>query len=113
MCILRVIIIIITILILNAFSVLGDPRTNQNPAILTLSILFFRWHNVVAARVQHQHPDWTDEDVFQRSRRIVIGTIQVSVLEINVRLMMMIDCCVCCLVIVEYHNVRVFAGVFG
>ncbi|XP_017784906.1 PREDICTED: dual oxidase isoform X2 [Nicrophorus vespilloides] len=55
---------------------LGDPRTNQNPAILTLSILFFRWHNVVASRVQNQHPDWSDEDVFQRARRIVIASIQ-------------------------------------
>lgn len=55
---------------------LGDPRTNQNPAILTISILFFRWHNIVAARVQHQHPDWSDEDVFQRARRIVIASIQ-------------------------------------
>lgn len=55
---------------------LGDPRTNQNPALLTLSILFFRWHNVVAGRVQQEHPDWSDEDVFQRARRIVIASIQ-------------------------------------
>lgn len=56
---------------------LGDPRTNQNPALLTLSILFFRWHNVVAARVQKEHPDWSDEDVFQRARRIVVASLQV------------------------------------
>ena len=24
---------------------LGDPRTNQNPAFLALGILFYRWHN--------------------------------------------------------------------
>lgn len=59
------------------FSVLGDPRTNQNPALLTFGILFFRWHNVVASRVQHEHPDWSDEDVFQRARRVVIATLQV------------------------------------
>lgn len=58
-------------------SVLGDPRTNQNPALLTFGILFFRWHNVVASRVQHEHPDWSDEDVFQRARRVVIATLQV------------------------------------
>lgn len=57
--------------------VLGDPRTNQNPALLTFGILFFRWHNVVAARVQAQHPDWPDEEVFQRARRIVVATLQV------------------------------------
>ncbi|XP_063910993.1 dual oxidase isoform X1 [Zophobas morio] len=55
---------------------LGDPRTNQNPALLTISILFFRWHNVVAERVQKEHPDWSDEDVFQRTRRIVVATLQ-------------------------------------
>lgn len=60
------------------FAVLGDPRTNQNPALLSISILFFRWHNVVAARVQKQHPDWSDEDVFQRTRRIVVANIQVG-----------------------------------
>ncbi|XP_069683631.1 dual oxidase [Periplaneta americana] len=55
---------------------LGDPRTNQNPALLSFGILFFRWHNVVSARVQKQHPDWPDEEVFQRTRRIVVATLQ-------------------------------------
>lgn len=55
---------------------LGDPRTNQNPALLSFGILFFRWHNVVAARVLAAHPDWTDEEVFQRARRIVIASLQ-------------------------------------
>jgi dual oxidase len=57
--------------------VLGDPRTNQNPALLAFGILFFRWHNVVAARVQAQHPNWPDEEVFQRTRRTVVATLQV------------------------------------
>lgn len=59
-------------------SVLGDPRTNQNPALLSFGILFFRWHNVVAGRVQKEHPTWTDEEVFQRARRIVIASLQVT-----------------------------------
>jgi hypothetical protein len=32
---------------------------------------------VVAARVQAQHPDWPDEEVFQRARRFVVATLQV------------------------------------
>lgn len=56
---------------------LGDPRTNQNPALLTISILFFRWHNIVAGRIQTKNPDWSDEDIFQRARQIVIASIQV------------------------------------
>ncbi|CAH0546400.1 unnamed protein product [Brassicogethes aeneus] len=55
---------------------LGDPRTNQNPALLTISILFFRWHNVVATRIQKFNPTWTDEEVFQKARRIVVATLQ-------------------------------------
>jgi dual oxidase len=33
---------------------------------------------VVAGRVQEQHPDWPDEEVFQRARRIVVATLQVN-----------------------------------
>ena len=57
---------------------LGDERTNQNPALLAFGILFFRWHNKVAMRVQEEHPDWSDEEVFQRARRIVVATLQVG-----------------------------------
>ena len=35
--------------------VLGDPRINQNPALLTFAILFYRWHNVLAERLQVRH----------------------------------------------------------
>ena len=60
---------------------LGDERTNQNPALLAFGILFFRWHNKVAMRVQEEHPDWSDEEVFQRARRIVVATLQVRLME--------------------------------
>lgn len=55
---------------------LGDQRTNQNPAILAFGILFFRWHNEQARRVQEENPDWGDEDIFQRARRRVIAHLQ-------------------------------------
>ena len=57
---------------------LGDPRTNQNPAFLALGIVFYRWHNLQAAKIQEVHPDWDDEDIFQAARRRVIATLQVS-----------------------------------
>lgn len=59
---------------------LGDPRTNQNPAFLALGIVFYRWHNFQAAQVQSLHPNWEDEDVFQAARRRVIATMQVCLL---------------------------------
>lgn len=55
---------------------LGDPRTNQNPMILSFGILFYRWHNVLAERIYAQHPDWSDEEIFQRARRLVIASLQ-------------------------------------
>lgn len=55
---------------------LGDPRTNQNPIILAFGILFYRWHNVLAERIHSQHPDWSDEEIFQRARRLVIASLQ-------------------------------------
>ncbi len=57
---------------------MGDPRSNQNPALLAFGILFFKWHNVVAKRIQDLNPTWTDEEIFQRARRFVIATMQVS-----------------------------------
>lgn len=60
-----------------ASTVVGDPRSNQNPALLAFGILFFKWHNVVASRIQEKHPTWTDEEIFQRTRRFVIATMQV------------------------------------
>lgn len=57
--------------------VLGDPRSNQNPALLSFGILLFKWHNVLAERVQFDHPDWSDEEVFQKARRFVVATLQV------------------------------------
>ena len=64
--------------LLFTFSVLGDPRTNQNPAFLALGIIFYRWHNFQAAKIQAANPDWDDEDIFQGARRRVIATLQVK-----------------------------------
>ena len=58
-------------------SVLGDPRVNQNPALLSFGIVFYRWHNLQAAILASQHPEWDDEDLFQGARRRVIATLQV------------------------------------
>ena len=63
---------------LSFLLVLGDPCTNQNPAFLALGIIFSRWHNFQAAKVQEAHPDWDDEDIFQVARRRVIATLQVK-----------------------------------
>ena len=67
--------------------VLGDPRTNQNPAFLALGILFYRWHNVLASRIKTRYPLWRDEDVFQAARRWNIASLQVMIIYISITLL--------------------------
>lgn len=55
---------------------LGDPRINENPGLLSLGLILYRWHNIQAKRIQEEHPDWTDEEIFQGARRWVIATFQ-------------------------------------
>ena len=46
-------------------AVLGDPRVNENPALLSFGLMFYRWHNRQADRLAARHPSWTDEELFQ------------------------------------------------
>jgi len=54
----------------------GDIRANENPELLSLQTLFVREHNRVAVAAAAQHPNWTDEQLFQHARRIVIAELQ-------------------------------------
>lgn len=44
--------------------------------MLSFAILFLRWHNKLAHRVKQKNPSWSDEDIFQRARRLVIASLQ-------------------------------------
>ncbi|KAK6021363.1 heme peroxidase, partial [Ostertagia ostertagi] len=56
---------------------LGDSRVNENPGLLSIGIMLFRWHNVIAKRMKEEYPAWNDEELFQAARRWVIATIQI------------------------------------
>ncbi|CAD5221006.1 unnamed protein product [Bursaphelenchus xylophilus] len=56
--------------------ILGDPRVNENPGLLSFGLILFRWHNIQAKDLAEQHADWTDEELFQGARRMVIATLQ-------------------------------------
>lgn len=63
--------------ILSRLFFLGDPGSiNQNIGITAMSTLFLRFHNYIAFRLSILNPFWSDEILFQESRRIVIGSIQ-------------------------------------
>jgi peroxidase len=54
----------------------GDVRANENVELSNITTLFVREHNYQAALLAKQHPTWTDEQLYQSARQIVIGEIQ-------------------------------------
>jgi hypothetical protein len=56
--------------------VAGDIRINEQPTLACMHILFIREHNWQADQVARSNPSWTDEQIFQAARRLVIAELQ-------------------------------------
>ncbi len=56
--------------------VAGDPRANENPLLLSFHTLFVREHNRLCDELATEHPDWSDEQLYQHARKLVGGTLQ-------------------------------------
>jgi peroxidase len=54
----------------------GDVRANENPELMSLQTLFVREHNLQADKIAKANPKWTDEQIYQKARGIVIAEIQ-------------------------------------
>ncbi len=54
----------------------GDVRANENPALISMHTLWLREHNRWANSLGKMHPDWTDEELYQHARRMVMGEMQ-------------------------------------
>uniref|UniRef100_A0A8V5HG52 NAD(P)H oxidase (H2O2-forming) n=1 Tax=Melopsittacus undulatus TaxID=13146 RepID=A0A8V5HG52_MELUD len=59
---------------------LGSAWGNENRFVQAVSIAWFRYHNHLAAVLAQGHPTWSDEDLFQHTRKWVIATFQSIVL---------------------------------
>lgn len=57
--------------------VAGEVRANENAFLTSLHTLFVREHNRLAAKIAAANPGWTDEQIYQKARKIVGGEIQV------------------------------------
>ncbi len=54
----------------------GDVRANENIELTAMQTLWMREHNRQADSVSRQHPNWTDEQIFQAARQVVIAEYQ-------------------------------------
>ncbi|XP_033761812.1 peroxidase-like [Pecten maximus] len=54
----------------------GDKRVNVVPNLSVTHILFIKQHNRIAKRLARMNRHWTDEIVFQETRKIIIALMQ-------------------------------------
>jgi hypothetical protein len=57
--------------------VAGDIRANEQPGLTAVHTLFVREHNRIVLALASEHPDWNDEQLYQRGRKVVGALIQV------------------------------------
>lgn len=58
------------------FFIAGDIRANENIFLTAMHTLFIREHNRLCDQIILDHPNWSDELIFQEARRIVAGIMQ-------------------------------------
>lgn len=60
----------------TSFFVGGDVRANEQIGLTATHTLFVREHNRLAAQISAANPGWTDQQVYDRARKIVGAEIQ-------------------------------------
>jgi len=57
-------------------SLVGDERGDENIALHSMHTLWVREHNRIATKLRHYNPFWSDEILYQETRKIVSGLLQ-------------------------------------
>ncbi len=65
----------------DRYFVAGDIRANENPLLTSLHTIFVREHNRLADELKVENPNWTDEMIYQRARKIVGALMEAVVYE--------------------------------
>lgn len=60
----------------KGFFLAGDDRSNEHPMLTCLHTVFIREHNLIAKEVMEKNKGLSDEEIFQRARKINIGQFQ-------------------------------------
>ena len=58
----------------------GDRHAHQSPWLTALALVWFRYHNHLARKIQKANPDWRDEKIYRKARRQVVATLQVKLM---------------------------------
>jgi hypothetical protein len=59
------------------FYVAGDVRVNEQVGLASVHTLMMREHNRLADEIASANPGWTDDEIYQRARKLVGAEIQV------------------------------------
>ena len=54
----------------------GDGRVNEHVGLVGLHTIFLWLHNIIVARLRDLNEHWNDENIFQETRKIIIGIMQ-------------------------------------
>ncbi|HEX8915795.1 MAG TPA: peroxidase family protein [Humisphaera sp.] len=60
----------------SSYFAAGDVRANENVELTAMQTLFVREHNRRADQIATAHPTWSDEQVYQAARRLVVAEVQ-------------------------------------
>ena len=81
-------------------SELGDKHAQENPAILSLGVMFFRWHNYLADKFMKNGNHGVDE-TFSKTRHWVIASLQVNKSQKQLSVILI---CVCSSIFIDVNE---------